>query len=376
MARRGTITKYTDDHGQQKWRFRVDIAGGRGNRRQVKRQGFDTRTQASHELDLVLAQHDGVSVRSDDTLHSYLTRWATQRRDVGQIRASTAASYLAKIRYVKTRRPELRLVDVSSQHLTDLYAEMMKDGLSARTVRYLHTVIRKALDDAAGQGMLGTNPAIAAMPPSAKAATAAERSIWTATEGRAFLAWDGIPENRRACWLLVLNGGLRRGELAGLRWANIDGDEIRIEHTRATVDGEAVESGPKTDRSRRTVILPPSTAAAVKKWRTRQAKDYFRLGLGGGASHYATNARLQPFPPDDLSHRWKSDVEAAMKADIVSSYMTLHDGRHWHATQLVANGVDMRTVADRLGHTDPGFTLRVYGHSDLERQRLAAATFD
>jgi hypothetical protein len=68
MPRRGTISKYTDDHGHQKWRFRVDIAGGRGNRRQVKRQGFDTRTAAGNALDLVLAQHDGVSVRSDPDL--------------------------------------------------------------------------------------------------------------------------------------------------------------------------------------------------------------------------------------------------------------------------------------------------------------------
>ncbi len=376
MSRRGTITKYDDDQGRTRWRFRVDLAGGRGERRQAKRQGFKTRTAAADAMKILLAHHQGVTVRTDDTLAEYLERWAGQRRDVDQIRASTAASYLAKIRYVKDRRPELRLTDVRPADLTGLYVEMRRDGLGPRTVRYLHTIIRKALADATGQGLLGTNPADAAMPPSAKAAAAAERTIWTAEEGRAFLAWDRLPDNRRACWLLILNAGLRRGELAGLEWGDIDGDTIRIDRTRSMINGELVETPPKSDRSRRTVVLSPDTVVAVKSWKIRQAEKYLRVGLGGGASHYATNAKLRPFPPDDLSHRWKADADAAVEANVVSSYMSLHDGRHWHATQLVANGTDMRTIADRLGHADPGFTLRTYGHSDLDRQRSAVAKLD
>jgi len=376
MATRGTITKYVDKTGRSRWRFRLDIVGGRGQRRQVKRQGFATRHQAATALELVAAQNAGVTARTTDTLHTYLHRWATQRGEVDQIRASTVASYLSKLKHLQHRRPALLLTDTRPEHLTGLYAEMRREGLGPRTVRYLHVIIRKGLDDAVRQGLLGANPAAAAMPPSAKAAAAPERTIWTEAEGRRFANWTGVPDNRRACWMLALNTGLRRGELAGLQWADIEDDTMRIERSRVTVNSRTETAKPKTERSRRTVVLSPDTVTAVKSWRVKQAETFLSIGLGGGAVWFATNAKLRPSPPDDLSHRWKHDATAALQAGIVDSYMTLHDARHWHASQLVAAGVDMRTIADRLGHVDPGFTLRTYGHSDLERQRTAAAQLD
>lgn len=380
--RRGTVSKYQTETTGTFWRFVIDVGGGRNDRRQIERRGFRTKREAETAMMLVVEEHAGITEHTDEMLLGFLNRWATHRRDVKAIKPPTADSYLHAFHNARRELAGLELVKTTPADLNNVYAAMARtggrtgDGRSPRTIRYLHTLIRAALDDALAQGLLGRNPARAATPPSAKAATAAERQIWSPEEGRAFLAWDQIPANRRACWLLVLNAGLRRGELAGLTWDDLKDDVLHITRIRTTVAGDVIEGTPKTERSRRDIVLSGTTLAGVRSWWRQQAAQFLAVGLGGGATYVATNRNLKPFPPDDLTHRWRADVLAAVDAGIVDQYMTLHDGRHWHATQLVAAGIDMRTIADRLGHADPGFTLRTYGHSDLNRQRAAAATLD
>ncbi|MEM9521542.1 MAG: site-specific integrase [Actinomycetota bacterium] len=370
----GKVTKYTDPSGRKRWQFRVDERGGRRGRRQVRRRGFSTQAEAKAALAAYLDEARPDPKAYDFTLEQWLNRWIDDREAVGRIRPTTAASYRAKVRYVRQHLPGMELPDVSPVALTAMYASMRDGGLSARSVRYLHTIVRKAYADAIAMGLVAANPTDGAIPPSTSAATAAERKVWSGAAGRAFLEWDKIPMNRRVCWALVLTGGLRRGELAGLRWSSVDGDEVKIERTRSTGAGGAVVLGePKTAKGRRTVVVPPSTAAMLRKWRTSQAEMYLQVGLGGAGVYVATNNALEAFPPDTLTHRWRDDVARAIDAGVVPFHMSLHDGRHWHATRLVEQGVDLRTVADRLGHTDPGFTLRTYGHSSLDRQRAAIA---
>ena len=81
---------------------------------------------------------------------------------------------------------------------------------------------------------------------------------------------------------------------------------------------------------------------------------------------------LEPITPEELSRAWRRLVSDAVAAGVVPVAMSLHDGRHWCGTHLVAAGVDPRTGSEILGHADPGFTLRVYAHSDDERRRAAA----
>ena len=97
------------------------------------------------------------------------------------------------------------------------------------------------------------------------------------------------------------------------------------------------------------------------------------LRTGQRCEFVPTDNKLNPGYPDALSRAWIRDAEAAVERALVSARMTLHDCRHWHATQLVRAGVDLNTVSNRLGHSTPAFTLSVYGHSDDEQDRRAAA---
>jgi integrase len=91
-----------------------------------------------------------------------------------------------------------------------------------------------------------------------------------------------------------------------------------------------------------------------------------------GPQYVFTNSVLAPWDPDGITRFWREDATRAVTEGLVSRYMRLHDARHWYATQLVAAGTDLNTVADQLGHSSPAFTLAVYGHSDATRARAAA----
>ena len=86
-----------------------------------------------------------------------------------------------------------------------------------------------------------------------------------------------------------------------------------------------------------------------------------------------TNATLERWHPTALGAEWRKDAKRAVEAGLVAEPMRLHDCRHWNATQLVAAGVDLNTVANRLGHQTPAFTLAVCGHSDAARDEAAAS---
>ncbi|MEM8706635.1 MAG: phage integrase SAM-like domain-containing protein, partial [Actinomycetota bacterium] len=266
---RGTVSKYSVGT-KTKWMFRVDIVGGREGRKQVTRKGFEKRGEAVLALELYLAEARPTADAHTD-LGAWLERWIDDREAVGQIRPTTASSYKAKVRYIRDNLPGVELADLTAQQLTSTYVAMANAGLSARTIRYLHTVIKKAMTDAVAQGLIPSNPAATAMPPSTTAAIADERRIWAGEQGWAFLDRDR-PMVRQVAWALVMTGGLRRSEMAGLRWGAISGDEITIDTTRASASGGAVVEGkPKTRRGRRTLVLPSSTIDLIREWRLRQA---------------------------------------------------------------------------------------------------------
>ncbi len=370
-----SVYAYTTPSGARRWGFVTDV-GTRGRRRQIRRQGFATRRDARDALETTRRRYAGVTDPSAVTVGAYLSEWVEHRAATGAIRATTADSYRRIVAQIDDELGALRLDALAADHLDRLYRRLLTEGgrdgtgRSPRTVRYLHSVIRAALADAVRKGTVAVNVADAATPPSSSASRAPEAAIWSADEGAAFASWAELPTYRRIVWTTALATGLRRGELCGLRWADLDGDALAVVRTRTTAAHVVVEGAPKTERGRRVVHLPAPLVEALGAWKAEQARHHLRAGLHPAAMF--TDAVLQPWHPDAMSRAWARDVRAAVAAGVVSTTMRLHDTRHWHATRLVAAGVDLRTVADRLGHATAAFTLAVYGHSDAGRDRAAA----
>ncbi len=237
-------------------------------------------------------------------------------------------------------------------------------SVSARTVATMLTVLSSALDDAMEEGLVARNAARLVKRPTVGHH---EMTSWTPQQAVRFR--EHIREDRlAACWLLTL-AGLRRSEILGLRWSDVDFEAgtVSVTQGRVIVAGHGTVTGdPKSKRSRRALPMPADVLTALKAFKLRQAEE--RLGRGTAypdTGFVAVNADGSPIRPETYS---KTFARYAKSAGV--PVIRLHDVRHTAATMLLDGGTTPSATAKWLGH-DPAITLRVYGH--VYDDALAAA---
>jgi integrase len=200
------------------------------------------------------------------------------------------------------------------------------------------------------------------------------RSVDTYTEAEVQTLLASAAGDRLAhAWELALCG-LRRGEIAGLRWADVDleGRTLSIANNRVDAGGMAVENDPKSAMSRRTLPLPDRLMSVLKAAKARQATERLALGADGGAWEYVVcNEAGLPYHPQVLSRYWQDAIKAAGLRPI-----KLHAARHTAATHMHLQGIPVAVIAAWIGHKDASLTLRLYAHSQDPALKAAGATFD
>ena len=173
-------------------------------------------------------------------------------------------------------------------------------------------------------------------------------------------------------WYLALSG-LRRGEIAGLKWADVDFEAGTIGIARNRVQagaGTVVENAPKTLSSCRTLPLDEGLISVLKRASARHAGERLSLGEAHADSGYvAVNEAGEPYTPDSLTRMWCKLAKAAGVRPI-----RLHDARHSCGTALHLRGVPLAVIAKWLGHADAATTARIYAHSQDEALRSAGQT--
>jgi integrase len=367
------------------WFFIVDGGvGADGQRRQVKRRGFRTKALAAEALDAVRgkARTRSYVKPSKQSVGEYLDGWVAALPN--RLRPSTVDSYRRCLLYLTPTLRATRLDALTAEALDRLYAELRvtgrrqkEGGLSPRSIRYVHTVIRAALADAVKKGTLDRNVADAADPPRSKDAKPPEMGFWTPTELATFLkltADDPLGPLYRTAAMC----GLRRGEVCGLRWQDVDFDKARI-HIRHTLivvrssgatDGGLRFSEPKTDKGRRVIDLDPVTLAALKTQQTRQAAWKLATGAGWANEHGLcfTEPGGRPLDPESVGQRFNRRVARAGVPRI-----SFHGLRHSHCAALIAAGEGGLLIARRLGHHSAAFSLDRYGHLFEQAGSEAAA---
>ena len=242
--------------------------------------------------------------------------------------------------------------------------------LSTSTTRKIHYIIRGALERAVRWGYVNVNRAAMAVPPT-KAKTQPDPP--NATEAAALLTEASRdPEWGLLLWLTMVTG-CRRGELCSIRWRHLDFDRAELWVELATTQTRAGvrEKGPKSGETRR-ISIDPHTLELLRLHKTDVTKQLFELGvpLTGDAYVFSTTPDYsQPRKPRSVTQKYRL---MAQKLKLRST--RLHSLRHYSATELLAAGVDLRTVAGRLGHGDGTTTLRTYAAWVAAADRRAATT--
>ncbi len=373
---KGTIIKRGSSYSVVIERDRDPLTG---KRRREWHSGYATKREAeAARVDKLAAVQRGEHVEpSKLTLGAFLTtRWLPARES--SLRPSTVESYRRNVRvHIVPKLGGVRLQGLTPDVLNGFYGDRLTtagrrgDGLSPRTVRYLHSILHRALADAFRWGLVVRNIADAADPPSQKATRAVPPKTWSAVELRRFL--ERVHDDRLyGMWLLYATTGLRRGEALGLKWSQLDLErgQAAISEARVTAGYAVRESTPKTDRGRRSVALDPATVAALREHRKRQVSEQLAYGAGyvqtGGLVFVQEDG--SPLHPDRVSKVFGANVSA-----LGGTRITLHGLRHTWASLALQAGVNPKVVSERLGHATVSFTLDTYSHVMPGMQEDAAA---
>lgn len=293
-------------------------------------------------------------------------------------------SSLAKLTYdlapLVERHGKLSIQRLTKAHVDKLVSDLVVGGTitaKGRTRRPWSPVavnkvivsIDQLLDDALTQGIVHANVA-------AKIArvSAVHKDVPTFTADEVAQLRKQFAQDRLGhAWELALYG-LRRGEIAGLRWSDVDlkAKTLEITNNRVSAGGTTVENDPKSEASRRKLPLPERLVGVLRAAKKRQTIERLALGEHYGAGEYVVcNEAGQPYNPAVLSRCWADAVQAAGVRHI-----KLHGGRHTAATLMHLDGVPVAVIAAWIGHSDPTLTLRVYAHSQDDALKAAGSSLD
>lgn len=373
--RGSSIQRVVLKSGEPRWRFRVDVPGADGQRRQ-RTVTFKSERKAVEAQARLRTEVAAGTYQAPDriTVDAWLDQWL----DIGERtwRASTRVSYgialkPARAAFGSTRLQRLTRADVE-RLVRSMLASGGRDGSgrSPRTVALALTILVKALNDAVHDGLIATNPAARVRKP---AQQHREMETWTPQQMSTFLAHVEEDPLVGAWHLSAL--GLRRGEVLGLRWSDVDFERgvLHIRQARVQAGAAVVVNEPKTARGRRTLPMHAGLVAALRATRQRTMLDAAvvplrQRGARDGDRLIVVDATGQPLTPDRYSDLFETHVRDAGLPSI-----RLHDMRHSALSILLAQGVPVHVVARLAGH-DPSVTLRTYAHAQDDAMVAAVGT--
>ena len=287
-----------------------------------------------------------------------------------KVRSSSHQTYRGYIdHHIKPYIGDIQLNKLTSLDLQRLYkkllsggrverieAEKQPKGLSPKTVRNINQVISAALTFAKEQKLIISNPTEGCSLPKLEHK---EMKTLTVDQLQSFLR-EAKESGVYEMYYIELATGLRRGELLGLKWEDIDLKQavIRVRRQVARINGETGEAPLKTKNSYRTISVGEDAVGILKQQKEKGHSEYVFPSPTGG-----------PISPDSVIQMLHRVLERAGLPKV-----RFHDLRHTFATLALQNGVDVKTVSGMLGHYSAGFTLDTYAHVTTQAQRQAANT--
>jgi integrase len=384
------IRKIEHKDGTVRYRLVVDIGRDENGHRQQLTRTFDKLKEARGELSRI--RHEtgqGTYVKpSEVTVSEYLDEYfkgATRGR-----RESTKASYRYAFLPVRERLGARTLQSIAKADVEDLVDWMLTAGrrrggepgtaLGARSVRLTLGRLKAAFEMAVDEGRLVRNVVKLVGPPEY---TPAERDIWSRAQVRKFLRVAAM-DRLHAAWRLSLYG-LRRGEVLGLRWSDVDlkAKTLTVNQSRVLVDCKVRIEPPKSRKGKRTLPLDEAAVSALTELRKRQVRESetagraYRAGLddldwyAAGDEYIVIDEFGIPLYPEFYSGEFARLLSRAGLPKI-----RLHDSRHTTLSLMEKAGVPISVISKWAGHYHGAFTIRTYVHAsdeDLEQGRRALA---
>lgn len=361
--REGTIYKHK---ASGKWCVQVSLGG----RRLTKY--FDTQSECRQWLREINRKIDqGLTFAAASLrVSAYLAEWIKVMEH--SLSPKTWVRYDQIVRdHIVPHLGRIKLVELRPNQIQSLYMIKLDEGFSVRSVRMIHAVLRNALNQAIVWGVISKNPAVATKPPKRQ-----KKEMKYLNEEQVKVLLSSVEDTRfEALYYIAVTTGLRRGEILGLKWIDVDWDnrnlQIRRQLQRVYKKGMQF-SEPKTRKSNRVVALGKVTIEKLRKHQELQKEQKKHL-----ADQWQENDLIfpstigTPYEPRNLSRDFQLLLEK-----LGLPRVRFHDLRHTAATLMFKQGIHPKVVQERLGHSSISLTLDTYSHLIPSMQDDAADKID
>jgi integrase len=373
---KGTVIKRPHKDGKShSWLIKYDAAPCpvTGERRQRYKTVNGSKKEAERELRSLLSQVDNNTAvdPTKETLGEWLRRWLTDYAPMNCSSGATLERYQQLIeKHIIPSLGSVALQKLRSGAVQGLYASKLKDGrlngkggLSKRTVHHLHRCLSTSLKVAVSEGLIPTNPC-----DKAKTVKPEKVDIQCLDDAQTETILKAAAESRSPTIypiiVLAVTTGMRRGEIAGLKWKDVDLDEgfLWVNKTlEDTKEHGLVLKKPKTETSKRKIHLPALAVSALIAHKAEQNALRLRSGFGKGGERFVFETfrddQFGPVRPRALTKMFGSFI-----AGVDVPRITLHGLRHTAATSAIRAGENIVAVSKRLGHAQVSITLDIYTH--------------
>ncbi|BDG42415.1 site-specific integrase [Parageobacillus caldoxylosilyticus] len=355
--------------------FRIDVGKDpfTGKRKQASFGPFRTKTEAKKELLKIKNQVDDGSYFKESTedFSMFMERWFnTSYKRTVEITTAKSREYVIRNHIMKYFQHK-KINEITTFDIDSFYVDKLDSGYSGAYIRQMHNLLNQAFDQAVRWSLIKVNPVKNAKPPKVKSE---EKITWTVDEVNRFL--NLIKDSSMEIpYLLAIFTGMRRGEVLGLKWDDVDFEnkKIRIKRSLCFVSGKGlIFKEPKTQKSKRQISISQYVVNVLKRHKQRQDSRKEKFG-----TQYQDNNLIvctddgKPLDPRNLLRQFYRLIEEANVPRI-----SFHDLRHTHATILMQQGENPKVVSERLGHSRVGITLDLYSHVSDDLQEQAAEKFE
>ena len=364
----GTIRKRSDG----RWEARIIIGHKNDGSPMYKSAFAKTQKSALKQLHQLLDLYRDVDLTEESrmTLGEWMDKWMDEYM-IFTIKENTIKGYRSQIDHqIKPFIGHKQLASLTTADIQKFYNKIKKEGrvhphpihghvLSDSMVRKIHMMLHEAMEVAVRERYIVRNPTDNTTIPKK---TTTEKQVLDDSQLNRFLEAIQCEPYWHDFFYVEVMTGLRRGEICGIKWSDIDFNEgtLCIKRSVSTKEGGGVSIGEtKTDAGVRTIIMPPSVATLLWKKRSDAINEWV-------FPHYTNPS--DPLHPSSAYKKLKTLLKR-----LELPLLRFHDLRHTFATQATDGGVDPKTLAGILGHTDASFTLDTYTHVTSDMQRGASA---
>lgn len=357
--------------GDNKWWYQFYTGQIKnGVRERITKRGFRTKKEAEKAMvEAQAAFQKGEYIEPSKKLYKeYLQEWIKTKRNLGEQTLELYDSYLRT--HIIPALGHIPLAKITAHDIELFLDSLFGKGLAAATVKRIFSVVNASLNAAEMKDLVPKNAANKVEKPQVKQRR--ELIVWEPAFVSEFIDQTKYASRYWIAIYLAIMTGMRQGEILGLRWSDIDFEKRNLTIQQTVNRHREIKQGAKTKKSVRSVAISPETVEMLKEHRQMVVQE--RVALGPDYENYDLVVCTHfggPVTQRGIQKVWNSFIKKTGAPKI-----TFHDLRHTHASLLIRQGVHIKVISERLGHSSVSITMDLYGHLMPNMQEDAAAGLD